>query len=147
MREIINGVMYNTATATKVGEWSNGYSYNDFNYCEETLYRKVDGSYFLVGEGGPFSDYCGSYGNSTGWGISLIPYTVAQAKKWAEKRISASAYESEFGPVPENTGQVSVCFTIGTDVRNELSSYAKANGLTIHKACDSLLRSALHNGK
>lgn len=35
MKKIIDGKKYDTETAKLVGEWTNGYSYNDFHYCTE----------------------------------------------------------------------------------------------------------------
>lgn len=44
--------MYNTESATTVAEWCNNLPRSEFDYCEETLYRKRTGEYFLYGEGG-----------------------------------------------------------------------------------------------
>lgn len=101
-KKIINGKLYNTETATLVGEWENNYSTNDFKYCEENLYRKSTGEYFLHGEGGPLSKYRKSYGdNSWGYGYEIISLTEKEAKQWAEKYISVDRYLAEFGEVTE----------------------------------------------
>lgn len=67
MKKIINGRKYDTETAKEIGYWSNGYPCSDFNHCEETLYLKKTGEYFLYGEGGALTEYARSVcGGSTG---------------------------------------------------------------------------------
>ena len=98
MKKIINGKMYNTETATEVGNYWNGLSQRDFNHVNETLYRKKTGEFFLYGEGGPMSRYSESCGNNS-WtgGERIIPLSEKEAKKWAEDKISADAYCQIFG--------------------------------------------------
>lgn len=101
MRKIINGKMYDTNTAKVIGTWSN-YKYGDFNYCEETLYKKKTGEYFLYGEGGALSKYAKSCGNNdTCGGSEFIPLSKNEAKKWMECNTSAEKYIAEFGEVEE----------------------------------------------
>lgn len=42
MKKIIDGKMYNTETATEIHHFNNGLPYSDFNYLEESLYKKKD---------------------------------------------------------------------------------------------------------
>lgn len=101
MRKIINGKMYNTETAKKVGERSCGYV-GDFRYFSESLYRKRTGEYFLHGEGGPMSKYAESCGqNQWQGGASIIPVTQQDAREWAEKHLSVEEYIDEFGEPEE----------------------------------------------
>ena len=102
MKKIINGKKYDTSTANEVGCWSNTCSTRDFSYCEETLYRKKTGEYFLCGSGGPMSKYsvlvdC----NTTSSGSAIIPLTEAEARTWAEKHLDGDEYEEIFGEVEE----------------------------------------------
>ena len=101
MKKIINGRMYNTDTAELVGEWDNGHSYTDFNYCKEALYRKKTGEYFLHGKGGARSRWCEWGGNCVCDGEGIIPLTITMAKEWAECNLSADEYEEIFGEVEE----------------------------------------------
>ena len=101
MKKIINGKKYDTKTAKEMGCWSNNYYCNDFNYCEETLYRKKTGEYFLYGEGGAMSKYSQSCGNMRSGGAEIILMTEAEAKKWAEKHLDCDEYEEIFGEVEE----------------------------------------------
>lgn len=102
MKKIINGKMYNTETAKVVGSWSNNYSYRDFSYCEETLYLKKTGEYFLHGVGGAMSKYSQSCGqNAWSGGKEIIPMTETEAKKWAERHLTTDEYQEIFGEVEE----------------------------------------------
>lgn len=102
MKKIINGKMYNTETAKEVATWSNSYNFGDFNYCEETLYKKKTGEYFLYGMGGALSKYarsCGSNGSSGG--SEFVPLSENEAKEWMERYADAEDYIAEFGEVEE----------------------------------------------
>lgn len=102
MKKIINNKVYDTTTAQKCGEWSNGHYTSDFAYCAETLYRKKTGEYFLHGEGHALSKYSGHSGDSSGWGEQIIPLTYAQAQKWAESHLDGDDYISVFGELEES---------------------------------------------
>lgn len=102
MKKIINRKMYNTETATLIGGWSNGYSYSDFSHCEEDLYKKRTGEFFLHGSGGAMSKYCRSCGQNE-WcgGEEIIPLTLEEAMDWAEDHLGADDFEATFGEVEE----------------------------------------------
>lgn len=76
----------------KLGEEQNGYRTGDYNYVCETLYRKSTGEYFLHGEGGTLSRYATRYGSNLSSGSTIIPYSEAEAKEWAEKHLDADKY-------------------------------------------------------
>ena len=102
MKKIINGKMYNTETAKNLGEWCNGVPRNDFNYCEETLYRKKTGEFFLYGEGGANTGYRECVGqNSWSGGSEIIPLAESEAKKWVEDHLNADEYISIWGEPEE----------------------------------------------
>lgn len=100
MKKIIDGRTYDTETAKQVGEpWSPaGFGPSDFEWYEETLYRKRTGEYFLCGQGGPMSRYAEAYGQS-GWtgGERIMPLTYDEAREWAEQHMDADAYIAAFG--------------------------------------------------
>lgn len=102
MKKIINNKVYDTTTAQKCGEWSNGHYTSDFAYCAETLYRKKTGEYFLHGEGHALSKYASSSGNSYGWGEQIIPLSYEKAQKWAEEHLDGDEYVSIFGEPEES---------------------------------------------
>ena len=101
MKKIINGKTYNTETAQKVGYWYNSYSYVDFNYCEETLYQKRTGEFFLHGVSGANGAYAKSVGNARCSGANIVPLTESKAKKWAETHLDADEYIAIFGEPEE----------------------------------------------
>ena len=102
MVKIINGKKYSTETAEQVGFYRNRYGRNDFNWLEETLYKKRTGEFFLFGEGGPASIYCtwiDSHNRTSG--DKIIPMTFEEARRWAEEHLEAEEYEEIFGEVEE----------------------------------------------
>ena len=101
MKAIINGVKYDTSTATCIGV----YSYvcgSNLDRSREELYQKKNGEFFLYGEGGPFSIYAAHSGYDF-WGTNsmIIPMMGAEAREWAERHCSVEDYEAVFGVVAE----------------------------------------------
>lgn len=101
MKKIIDNKKYNTETANLIGRWGSGYKCSDFRVCEESLYKKKNGEYFLHGAGGPMSKYSVSRGNGITGGEAIHPLTLAEAKDWGQKNLDADSYEAAFGEVPE----------------------------------------------
>ena len=103
MKKIINNKLYDTETAKPVGEWGNGLGHSDFRYCEENLYLKKTGEFFLHGKGGAMSKYCeiSADGNERSWGEKIVPLTVDEAKEWAEEKLDADEYQAIFGEISE----------------------------------------------
>ncbi len=102
MKKIINGKMYNTETARHIANWGNGCSYSDFNYCEEDLYQKKTGEFFLHGRGGARSSYAESCGQNT-WtgGSDIIPLTKESTQDWLESHDYVGTYIELFGEPEE----------------------------------------------
>lgn len=48
MKKIIAGKLFDTNTATKKAEWDNDCLYGDAHFISETLYQKVNGTYFYT---------------------------------------------------------------------------------------------------
>lgn len=101
IKQIINGKMYNTKTAEFLGKFWKGESYSDFNFVHEGLFRKKNGEFFVAGEGGARTEYASSVGNSRCEGSKIFPFTLDEAKEWAEKHLSAEKYEAIFGTPEE----------------------------------------------
>jgi hypothetical protein len=141
MKKIINQKLYDTETATKVGEWSNGYGQGDFRWAREELYMKRTGEYFLYGEGGGLSQYAGHYGDSSGDGESIEPLTYSQARDWAEARLEADEYMRLFEIVPEEEyqGTVQVQAVVSAEARQRLDIYRKKRGETLSEALNGIL--------
>ena len=114
MKKIINGRRYDTDSAKALAEASYS-NRSDFNFWEETLYRKSTGEFFLYGEGGPASRYAQAVGqNSWSGGERIMPLSTEEAKKWAEENLSGEEYEKIF-EVTEDSKKV-VTFSLSEDV-------------------------------
>ena len=103
MREILNGLRYDTEKAELIGEAS--YSYpGDFHHFVAGLYRTPrSGRYFLAGEGGPMSRFAQSTGLNEWSGSSdIIPMNEADALEWAERYLTAEEIERGFGATIED---------------------------------------------
>jgi hypothetical protein len=97
MKRIINGKVYNTETATLIGEWSNNRGHGDFSNMSEDLYLTKKGQYFIAGSGGPMTKYAKSCGNNCSTGSDdIYLLTPAEARTWAEEHLSTEEYMEHF---------------------------------------------------
>lgn len=101
MKKIINGKLYNTETATFIASYENHYMPSDFRYCEESLYRKRTGEFFLYGSGGPLSKYAEPYDNGARSGSAIAPLTEELAREWVENYANVETYVQLFGEPEE----------------------------------------------
>lgn len=85
MKQIINGKIYNTDTATQIGEYWNGLAASDFGYCYEILYRTKRGAYFVHGMGGAASAWSEAVGDARTGSEGIKPLTEREALDWAER--------------------------------------------------------------
>lgn len=143
MKKIINGKKYDTATAKEVGSWSNNLSYRDFSHCEETLYRKKTGEYFLHGEGGPMSRYAERVGDMWGDGESIHPMTFDEACKWAEDHLDGDEYEEIFGEISDNDTDCLISAVIKASNRDRIRREVEKSGKTIGQLIDELIEKNL----
>lgn len=78
-------------------EWSNEFPRNDSSFCEEELYLKKTGEYFLYGKGNATSKYAQYVGNNSyASGEQIRPLTETEAKNWTEHHASVDKYEEIF---------------------------------------------------
>ena len=140
MKKIISGKSYDTNTAQKVGFWSNGRTYSDFSWVEETLYRKRTGEYFLFGEGGPMTQYSESCGdNSWASGSSIIPLSYKKATAWAEKHLNGDEYEAIFGAVVEDDSKRTVAYSLTVGAIEKLRRMSEEQGRSASEILDALI--------
>lgn len=101
MKKIINGKLYDTDTATYIGNYEYG-TPGDFTHFNETLYKKKTGELFIHGEGGPRSKYAKSCGNNS-WcdGEAIIPERDFDVKGWVADHCDVDTYIELFGTVEE----------------------------------------------
>lgn len=144
MKRIINGRKYDTETATEVHEWSDK-SPKDFDYVEETLYRKRTGEYFLRCYGGPMTRYAEreSYGSGYTYGSTIIPVSYDEARAWAEDHMTADEYEAEFGEVPEGSDEeVVLSVRVSAATRERLRRMAAESGRSQGTVLDEIVARA-----
>jgi hypothetical protein len=101
VKKIIDHKVYDADTATEIASWDNGCYGNDFRSCSETLYKTGNGTYFLLGKGGPMSKYAESHGNSTCGGKDITVLTDEEAYEWMERHATPDETMTEFGHLIE----------------------------------------------
>ena len=129
MKKIINNRMYDTDTATNVGEWENMADIRNFRHFTETLYRKRTGEYFIHGVGNADSKYAVSAGqNQWTGGAKIIPLTYDSARKWAEENLGVAEYIAEFGEPAEDGGTQSITVNIPVTLHDALKKRQAETG-------------------
>jgi len=98
MKAIINGLRYDTETATLVGEARAGCPASDFGYWEAGLYRTPrSGRYFVAGHGGPMTQFGRpAPGGGRGGGERVTPMTKDEAFAWAQEYLNDDEIEAAF---------------------------------------------------
>jgi hypothetical protein len=138
MKKIINGKVYDTEKAERVGSWSNAGSWRDFQHIEEELYRKITGEYFLHGQGGPMTQYAKAEGqNSWTGGERIMPMTFLEAREWAEEHLDGDEYEGIFGEVAEDDTKVLTAFSLTKTVIEKIKREAAEKGMSMSAVVES----------
>lgn len=138
MNKIINGKVYNTDTARKIGTWSNGADRTDFSWVEETLYQKKTGEFFLHGQGGPDTRYAQQLEASHWTGeetISLVSYD--SARQWAEDHLTAEQYQATFGEVVEDNSRTTLLLSLPASTVKKIKQEAAQAGMTVSAYVES----------
>lgn len=94
MKKIINSRLYDTDTATSIGEADNGRYPGDAHYVYEELFRKKGGEFFLFCEGGALSTYCEMCDGSRIKGSTIMPLSDDDARAWVAEHLSPETYLS-----------------------------------------------------
>ena len=132
MNKIINGKVYNTGTAHKIGTWSNGADRTDFSWVEESLYQKKTGEFFLHGQGGPNTRYAQQLEASHWTGgetISLVSYD--SARQWAEDHLTADQYQAVFGEIAEDDSRTTLLLSLPASTVKKIKREAAQAGMTV----------------
>lgn len=136
MKKILNNRVYDTDTATAIGDSDNGASPTSFDYCIETLYRKRTGEYFLHGKGGPRSKYATQRYGSLCSGGRIMPLAYDEARQWAVDHLSADDYEAEFGEVVEDNSRICVSLSLSAAGVERARREASARGVSLSALVD-----------
>jgi hypothetical protein len=99
MKEIIDGVRYDTEKATDLGWVGNDEFANDMRHWSGRLYRTPrSGRYFIAGKGGAMSRFAVPCpGGGSGGGSGIQPISEREALRLAEDCWSSDAIEEAFG--------------------------------------------------
>ncbi len=138
MKKVLGGKVYDTETAEKCGEDSQGRP-NDFRWVCETLYRKRTGEFFIHGEGGARSQYAESIGSSWYNGEKIIPISYEDAQKWAEERLDGDEYLAIFGD-PEEDSTEALMVRVSAQAKAKLDREASRSGKTRAQIIEDLLQ-------
>lgn len=142
MRKIIHHRKYDTDTAAVVGSWDNDMWDSDFDWVEETLYRKRNGEYFVHGHGGARTRYAVADGqNSWCGGGRIMPLAYDAAREWAEGHLDVDEYEAEFGEVPEGDEGAMVSTRVSAAAKRALEREAQRTGESQTAVLERLLMS------
>lgn len=98
MKKIINGLRYDTDSATNLGAASSNYFPSDFHWWEAALYRTPrSGRHFIAGSGGALSEFGRpAAGGGRCGGERVIPMDDDEAREWAEQNLTTEEIETAF---------------------------------------------------
>lgn len=130
MKTTIKGKVYDTEKATKCGEWSNGKT-SVYEYCNEELFCKKTGEFFLYITGGALTQYVGR--------TAIKPLSYDEAKRWAEKHLTEDGYNSIFGEVAEDDSKVALNLYIRKCSVAKAKREAAKAGMTVSEYVEQLI--------
>lgn len=139
MKKIINGSLYNTATARRVGCWDNGQEYGSLSRADKDLYQTKSGKYFIHGYGGPMTTFAEHHGNSTSGGEQIIPLTAEEARQFAQENLSADTYAAEFGTPEEAADKIQTAFNLSAAAIAILKQKKAQTGMTMSELVETAI--------
>lgn len=140
MKKVINGKVYDTETAKRVGEYEPNPYRSDFNWFCETLYQKKTGEFFLHGDGNANSKYSRSCGQNEWCGDEkIIPMAYDQAQKWAEEHLTGDEYITIFGEPEEDEEKAQIHINLSKGAISKLKQASQKNGLTVSAYIEQLI--------
>lgn len=136
MKKIINGKLYDTATAQRVGCLEHGDLIDDgLHYVEENLYRKRTGEFFLYRVGGAATDCCDGV---------IEPIGFDAAKRWAEQ-LDGDDYVAIFGEPEESDDRKTISLTINAEILARVKQAASKSGETLSGWMEAAAKDRLAN--
>jgi hypothetical protein len=140
MKKVINGKVYDTETAKRVGEYEPNPYRSDFYWFCETLYQKKTGEFFLHGDGNANSKYSRSCGQNEWCGDEkIIPMAYAQAQKWAEEHLTGDEYIAIFGEPEEDEEKAQIHINLSKGAISKLKQAAQKSGLTVSAYIEKMI--------
>lgn len=143
MKKVINGKVYDTDTARKIGCFDYGLG-DRISGWSETLYVKRTGEYFLLGEGGPGSKYsvCTGVNDSSG-STKIFPLSYNDACKWAEDNLDVDEYIAEFGAIAEGDTNAKLTLYLPASTIERAKRKVAQDGTTLSAYVESLISASL----
>ena len=143
MKKVINGKVYDTDTARKVGCFDYGLGDRLFGWSE-TLYVKRTGEYFLLGDGGPGSKYSVCTGvNDFSGSTKIFPLSYNDACKWAEDNLDVDEYIAEFGAIAEGDTNAKLTLYLPASTIERAKRKVAQDGTTLSAYVDALINASL----
>lgn len=143
MKKVINGKVYDTDTARKVGCIDYGLG-DRFSGWSETLYVKRTGEYFLLGEGGPGSKYSVQIGvNQSSGSTKIFPLSYDGACKWAEDNLDGDEYIAEFGEIDEDDTNSKLTLYLPASTIERAKRKVAQDGTTLSAYVEALINASL----
>jgi hypothetical protein len=96
MKLTINAQVYDTQKATTVAKIAKEGA-SRLHSMVETLYRSLNGNWFLHGKGGALTEYAQHRADSITSGERITPMTEDEALDWCEINLAQAAIERHFG--------------------------------------------------
>lgn len=144
MKKVIRGRLYDTGKAVEIGSTYGGSEIrSDFEFWEETLFRKKTGEFFLYCIGNAMSRYAVWHGNTAGSGEQIKPLTYSEAQEWAENALDGEKYIQVFGEPEENGDRTSVTLTMTIGAFNLLRKASEKQGKSASEIVEALIRQNL----
>ena len=143
MKKVINGKVYDTGTARKVGCIDFGLEDRLFGWSE-TLFVKRTGEYFLLGEGGPGSKYSVRTGvNESSGSTKIFPLAYDEACKWAEDNLDCDEYIAEFGEIAEGGTNAKLTLYLPASTIERAKRKVAQGGTTLSAYVEALINASL----
>ena len=142
MKKVINGRVYDTATAKKLAVHEVG-SPEYASWYKETLYQKRTNELFLHGVGNSASPYGVPHPNSL-FGApaeNIKPLTWSDANDWGEANLELKTYEEIFGDYleQEEDYRIPLTLSISSNAVKVARRMAAKSNMTLSAYIESLI--------
>lgn len=135
MKQMVNGVLYNTEISKQIGVRCKDAANGRLN--AETLYKTRDGKYFLCE-----SDILAGNASGRNTAGKITPLAAEEADAWAKKHLGEYAYAAEFGqtqPGGTNTPRI-LSISLPPDLIRKLEELQTGQGKNISQIIEAALR-------
>lgn len=118
MKQVINGRLYDTDTAAKIGTHKKKHN--------ETLFQKKNGEFFILSE----EDEDNS---------EIFPLATNDAQEWVGKNLPIEKYEEMFGEVDEGGAHIHMCISLTPDIAEVIKFRAGKAGVSVSTYIEKMI--------